>query len=221
MPNEFIFFIASFFDIFIVFSAGKLGRAWLYATIATNLILVSTFGAKLINIFGFTTNSANIFYACVFLATHILIEKYGKKSGLLTIPIGLISIILFIMLSQMTLLFAGTGDSSTLDESLKIVFQVSPRIAFASMVAYILAQFVNILVYDHIKKITEGQFLWLRDNLSNITGQFVDSILFFSIAFFGILPTDILIQSITAGYIIKLTVGIIGTFFLYGVNHET
>ena len=58
-----------------------LGRRWLYAAIAINLILIGVFGAKLISLFGHITNVGNIFYVAVFFVGQLLVEHYGKEEA--------------------------------------------------------------------------------------------------------------------------------------------
>lgn len=215
MTNELLFVLTSVVDLSLILIAFRLGKSWLFALLAINLILVSIFGAKLTEIFGFITNAGNVFYAAVFLATHLLIEHYGKKEGYRTIGIGLLSAILFITMSQLTLLFSTSSESASANDAMQVLFKGTPRIALASMIAYFFAQIVNITLYNFLKNMTGGKLLWFRDNLSNIVAQFIDSCIFFSIAFYGILSNDILFQSIFAGYLIKLIVGLLGTPFLY------
>jgi uncharacterized integral membrane protein (TIGR00697 family) len=120
----------------------------------------------------------------------------------------------FIVLSQLALHFISTTPGDVLDSSMQTVFTLSLRIAFASIVAYMFAQYVNIVVYSWIKERTKDKFLWLQSNGANIIGQFVDSCLFFTIAFID-LPGNILIQAILAGWAVKVFVVLLATPALY------
>ena len=215
MPNEIIFILTAFTDLSFILLAYQLGKNWLYATIIINLVLISTFGAKLISIFGFVTNTGNVFFAAVFLATHILTEHYGKREGYKTVWIGFAAIVFFILMSQFTLQYAGLPASSVINQAQELLFIGAPRIALASMVGYILVQYFNVWIYDLIHAKTGRKLLWLRDTIANFTGQFLDSILFFSIAFYGIIPIPVLLQTMLAGFAIKVIVGLMGTPILY------
>jgi uncharacterized PurR-regulated membrane protein YhhQ (DUF165 family) len=78
VPNELIFIGAVVAALLFVFLAARLGREWLLCSIIANLLLVAVFGAKLISLWGFVTNVGNVPYACVFLATDFLLERYGR-----------------------------------------------------------------------------------------------------------------------------------------------
>jgi queuosine precursor transporter len=199
--------------VFIFFSARR-GTHWLFGTIAINLILVGIFGAKLVSVFGFTTNAGNVFYACVFLATHFILEREGRHTGLKTIWIGSSLVLFFVFMSQFASQFAGLPLSETVNTSISTLFSFSARITFASIIAYAFAQYVNVSVYEWLKTRTRGNFLWLRSNGANVVSQLVDSLLFFTIAF-PTLSGPLLVQAILVGWLIKTSVVVIGTPFLY------
>lgn len=214
MSNELIFLLSAFTDILLVFFAARKGSDWLLSTIVANLIIIATFGAKIITVFGLTTNAGNAFYACVFLATYFLIEKQGRQAAIKTIGFGAIFILFFIFIAQFVNSFIGSDLSSVVNECIDIVFHLSLRVALASIVSYIFAQYVNISIYDWLKTKTKSRFLWLRASLATIISQLVDSMIFFSIAFFD-MPGNTLVQMILIGWLVKTIVILIGTPFLY------
>ncbi len=214
MSNEVLFIILVLVDILFVFFAARRGSDWLFGTVILNMILVGIFGAKLITIFGLTTNVGNVFYACVFLATHFMIEKHGKHMGFKTIWYGTFFTLSFIGLSQLANHQSGVQLSDVVNNTVKTLFSFSLRVTFASILAYIFAQYVNVAVFDWLNKKTNGTYLWVRSNGANIASQFVDSLLFFSIAFFD-LPGPLLVQMILVGWLIKVIIVSSGTPFLY------
>src|SRR5258708_3088851 len=111
--NNWLSLLGIIIDCAFILYAFKMGKEWLYASIVINLILISTFGSKIINIFGFTTNAGNAFYAGVFLATHMLTEHYGKRAGLKAIWMGFWSILFFTILSQLTVGYVSSNPSQT------------------------------------------------------------------------------------------------------------
>jgi uncharacterized integral membrane protein (TIGR00697 family) len=208
MSNELLFLVSALIDICAIFLAARKGSDWLLGSIIANLILVGIFGAKLIIIFGFVTNAGNVFYACVFLATHFLLEWYGKKLAEKTVIYGSIFIVFFLIMSQLAVQFKGIGSSESVNNAIYTLFAFSPRIFFASIMAYIFAQNINIFLYEWLKKQTKGKSLWLRSNAANIFGQLADSLIFFSIAFFDS-PGLLLVSAIIAGWLVKVLVGLI------------
>jgi uncharacterized integral membrane protein (TIGR00697 family) len=214
MNNELLFFVRLLVDFAFVLLAFRMGKEWLFASIIVNLIMISTFGGIIVNLFGFTTNVGNVFYAAVFLAIHLLAEHYGKKEALKTVWVGFWSIFIFIALSELTVNY-GFVSPDSLAAAASFTFHTAPRIALASMVAYIITQYLNVYLYDYLHKRTGQAKLWLRDNLSNILGQLIDSVLFFTIAFLDVLAPHVLLQSMMFGFFIKILAGFIGTGFLY------
>lgn len=214
VSNELLFLLATFVELGVVFIAARLGREWLLGTVAVNLILIGIFGAKIISVFGFVTNVGNVFYACVFLATYFLIEQFGKKLARQTIWFGAGLILFFSLMSQIAVNYNGSSLSDTINGASTTLFSFSPRIIIASILAYTFAQYVNIAVFSWIRERTNEKFLWLRSNGANIVSQLLDSMLFFSIAFFD-LSGPLLIQAILTGWFLKSLVVLVGTPFLY------
>ena len=213
--NETIFLLTAVIDLGLVLFAYRNGKDWLYATIVINFMLISTFGAKLIPLFGFVTNAGNVFFASVYVATHLLTEHYGKKEGLKAAWIGFVSIVFFIVMSQFTLRTVGSPESAGVSAAIVTLFRNSPRIALASMFASLIGQYLNVTLYDALHRRSGKKQLWLRDTSSNVVGQLVDSLLFFSMAFYGLIPFGALIQIIFVGFFVKVLVGGLGTGVLY------
>src|SRR5947208_832982 len=101
MTNELLFFIIAVLDLSFILIISRLGKSWLTTAVAVNILLISTFGAKLVMLFGYTTNVGNVFYACVFFATQLLVERHGLKEGYKSIWLGVSAIIFFILMSQL------------------------------------------------------------------------------------------------------------------------
>ncbi len=216
MSNEILFFAVTIIDILFVYLAYRLGREWLVGTVIINLVLISTLGAKVISLFGFVTNIGNPLYACVFLATQLYIERYDKKKSYRLIWSGFTLVVFFTILSQLTLLYQGLPQSALLDESARSLFAFAPRIMVASLLAYIVSSYTNVLVYSKIKeRINKKSLLWLSSVGANSSGQFIDSCLFFTTAFFGILPTPTLLSAMILGWGVKVLVGVFTIPFLY------
>lgn len=215
MFNELIFIVTLLGSLAFIFICSHLDRWWLYAAIVTNLILISTFGAKLILIFEVETNVGNIFYAALFLAAQFLVEYHSKKAARLSIWIGAILLVYFILMGQLTLHYVGLPETGSVNQAIDTLFRVVPRISFASIVGYLVSQNLNVWLYALLREKHGAKFLWLRAILSNVTGQFIDSILFFLLAFYGTLPGTVVFQSLTAGFLIKIFVGFLGIPLLY------
>jgi uncharacterized integral membrane protein (TIGR00697 family) len=214
MSNIALFFVSAFIDILFVLFASRRGLEWLFGTIIVNLILVGIFGSKIISVVGLTTNAGNVFYACVFLATHFLLENHGRRSGLKAIWYGASFMLFFMAMSQLSAQFIATAGGETANAAMLALFSPSVRLISASILGYVFAQSVNIFLYQWIGARYRGRHLWLRSNAANIVGQLVDSLLFFTIAFFDA-PGPLLVQMIIGGWVVKTFVVMLGTPFLY------
>lgn len=214
MTNEVVLLLTALCDITFIYIAAYCGRRWLVSSIVVNLLLVGVFGAKLVLVFGFITNAGNVFYACVFLATYFLIEQYGKEVARNTLFLGAASSIAFTVLAQFTLHLSGTVQNEPVSAALTTLFSFAPRIFLASMLAYVFAQYINIEVYDWLRRRTAGKMILLRSVGASAVSQLFDSSLFFSIAFFDLSGSDLL-QAIFAGWCIKVLVVIAGSPLLY------
>ena len=193
----------------------RLGFGWLYAAIVANLIFISIFGAKLIAVFGFTTNVGNIFYAMVFFATYLLIEHYGKEVAQRSIWIGAFGVVLLIIASQFVISLTSESGSMAASRAIETLFGIVPRVALASLTAYTIAQHVNIWLYVKMRERMHGKKVFARMTVAILIAQLVDSVIFFLIAFAGVLPMNILLQTLVLGYAIKVLIGILSIPFMY------
>lgn len=195
------------------FFVAHLGKGWLYASIVANLFFVSLFGAKLIAVGGIVSNIGNVFYAGVFFATYLLIEHYGVGAAKAALWVGLYTTALFLLFTQLVGALTGVPLNQAADLWLGALFGVVPRIAVASIFAYIIAQHVNIWLYERLRQ--RGVSLWARATAAIVMAQGVDSVLFFYVAFAGVLSQGLLYESLWAGFVLKVGIGVLSIPLLY------
>jgi hypothetical protein len=97
------------------------------------------------------------------------------------------------------------------------VLGFTPRIVFASMIAYLAGEFSNAFVLSKVKLLTRGRRLWVRTIGSTIVGQGVDTVLFIAIAFVGLVPSHMLVGMILAQYVWKVGYEVIATPLTYAL----
>ncbi len=197
----------------------KAGTRWLEAYIIIATVTIYCVAGKLFDFYGITANATAATYAGIFLATDMLTETYGKKVGFRMIRIGFFSAILFIGITQFVLLFTPLPFVEGLGGAMDTVFGTSLRIFIGSVTAYLIAQHFDVWFYHFLHKKTGDKMLWLRNCLSTGVSQFIDSVIFFTIAFYGTVPN--LVEIVLAGYLLKLAVAIIDTPFMYASKHMT
>lgn len=213
--NELILILTAILSIALVLIAWKLDKERLYSAIVIFLILIASVGGKIVEFFGFATNTGNIFYASVFLATYFLIERYGRREGIRSIWIGVIAVIFFSILARITSVLFGSASTDGLNAAISITFAPVLRLAFASLLAYTLSQSFNIHLYIYLKGRWKGARLWLRANISNALAQLLDSAVFFVIAFWGVVPFASVWEVLATGFVIKVVFMMLASPLLY------
>jgi len=152
----------------------------------TSLFAANTLGIKTMPfIFGTHLSVAVFSFPIVFIMTDVIGEVYGKKMANNFIVAGVISILLFLFYSFISGIAPWSQNSSWAKDSFGTIFGLSARFSIASIAAFIIAEYQDVLSFFFLKrKIGEKQF-WLRSNLSNVWSQFFDSAIFILIAFVG------------------------------------
>lgn len=180
----------------------------------TSLLIASIVASKVIMVFDFfVLPAAVIAYAFTFLATDIINEVYGKEEAKKTIQLGLVSLIFGSLLIIVAGYLPVAPFAIESQKAYEIILGQNWRIVFASLTAYYIAQLVDINVFAYLKKKLDFKHKWLRNNTSTITGQLVDTSIFITIAFSGIVPNiGIMILS---QYLFKVGLAAIDTPFFY------
>ena len=155
-------------------------------------------------------------YPITFLITDLISEIYGKIAANRVVTAGIFasffSIGILLIADYVPAMESSPVDNATFTQ----VFSLSPLAVLASMIAYLLAQFVDIRIYHFWKKLTNGKMLWLRNNFSTFASQFLDT---FSVvcllSVFGVLPWDLFFGLVLSGFIFKVIVALLDTPLLY------
>ena len=200
MKNEGLFLIRLAIEAILIMFAGKMGKAYLYAVMTINLILVPIFGQKIITIYGIETNGGNTFYATAILCFAMIIEKYGRQEFMPAIALVIFSVGSYIALSFLsTYIPAINVDTGNL---IAEVFHFTPKIMLASLVAFAATSTFFVLFYDIYKNKFE-KYLVFNLITCVVIVQAIDSLIFFFIAFYGTLPMRELLIAMLFGFIMK------------------
>ena len=211
--NELMWILTLLFSFFGVLLFYKLfGKVGLFVWIATATIICNIQTTKIIDIFGLETSLGTILYGSTFLATDIINERYGKKQAKKTIGLGFLVMLFMTILMTIALLYI-PSKSDFANESLKIIFTLNIRITFGSICGFGLSQLVDTVLYNKFKIKFKG--LWIRNNISTIISQLIDTIVFVSITYLGNMPISIIFNIACTMYIFKVLVAILDTPFMY------
>ena len=217
MPNELIFIITVLIYLGSVLGLYKLfGKNGLYAFAIFGTLLGNIAVCKNVDIFGFSTTAGNVLYAATFLVTDILSEKYGRKDAARAVAYSFSVMILWMLGSQLILWFTPNANDY-INESLKVVFGLVPRITAASLAGFIVSQNLDVFMYYFIWSRTSGTraMLWLRNNGSTLTSQLIDTVIFTTLAFWGVYPQNVFWSILITTYLFKAAVALLDTPFMY------
>ncbi|MGE8023563.1 queuosine precursor transporter [Staphylococcus pasteuri] len=216
MYNE-IFGIATFLVTFIlmVVMYRLFGKHGLIAWVAIGTIIANIQVIKTVEIFGISATLGNVMFASIYLATDILNDIYGRKVAKRAVWLGFSSTLVMIIVMQMSLHFIPAPED-TAQSALHAIFDVVPRIALGSIVAYIIGQHIDVFIFSLIKKIfSSDKTFIIRAYGSTVISSIIDTALFVSIAFIGSLPGMAVFEIFITTYVLKLVSTIFNVPFGY------
>ena len=155
-------------------------------------------------------------YPVTFLVTDVVSEIYGKKRADQIVVSGLIASLFVLMIISIADAVPQTDWSPVSSDLFHKVFGLTKASVLSSMCAYLAAQFIDIRLFHFWKRMTNGRHLWLRNNASTMTSQFVDtSTVLFLLCLFGTIPWNLFTPLLINGYIFKLIIALCDTPFFY------
>ncbi|MDE0967610.1 MAG: queuosine precursor transporter [Flavobacteriaceae bacterium] len=155
-------------------------------------------------------------YPITFLITDLISEIYGKQKANQMVTVGIFASIFSIIIISVADSLPAIVDSPVGDVLFSKVFGSTIIAVFASMITYLLAQFIDIRIYHFWKNLTNGRMLWLRNNFSTFFSQFVDTFtITFLLCLFEVLKWDQFTGLLISGFLFKILIALIDTPFLY------
>ena len=201
------------FTIYLILSA-----MFIASLVASNLIFQKFFYWNPFGIYRFELSVGILPYPITFLITDIISEIYGKKKANQVVIAGIFASffsMLIILAANYTLAIEGSPINNELFNK---VFGLSPIAVLASMMAYLFAQFIDIRIFHFWKRKTNGKHLWLRNNFSTFSSQFIDTFtVVFLLCSFGVLPWAMFSSLLIRGFLFKILIALFDTPILYGI----
>ena len=155
-------------------------------------------------------------YPLTFLITDILSEIYGKRKANEVVIAGIFASFFSLLIIYVSKEVPATSWSQVNDNTFVNVFGAAPLAVLASMMAYLFAQFIDIRVYHFWKDFTQGKHLWLRNNFSTFSSQFIDTAtVLILLCSFGIINWDKFWGLMISGVVFKMIIALLDTPFLY------
>lgn len=211
----FLFLFGSLSATLMVFRFG--GKTGLVSLVAAVAILCNLQVMKITTLFGVTVTLGNVLYGVIFFATDLLNEMYGPREARRAVLTGFISMLAMTVITQVALLFRTAPDPWALDvqHSMQRLFGFMPRLTAASITAYLLSQYHDVWAFHLLKRLTKGRKLWLRNNLSTMASQLIDTVVFCVMAFWGVFERSVFLHVLLSTYVMKFVVAAADTPFLY------
>ncbi len=169
--------------------------------------------------FTFEISVGIIPYPVTFLVTDLISEIYGRKRANRVVMAGLLATLFVLLMVTLSNVAPATDWSPVDDERFQQVFGLTGVAVTASMVAYLLAQFIDIRIFHFWKRLTNGKHLWLRNNGSTMVSQFVDTAAVVGLlCLFGAIDWVRFWPLVFNGFLFKVMVAFIDTPFFYATS---
>ncbi len=162
-------------------------------------------------------------YAVTFTVTDAISEVYGRRMATMVVRAGFVSQLFLIAFSWLAIKLPIAPFQSGISEVYNSLVASPPNIVIASLTAYLLSQHHDVWAFHYWREKTSGRHLWLRNNASTIVSQFIDTVVFITLAF-AVLPRllggtiiswNLIPNTILGQYITKVIIALLDTPFIY------
>lgn len=184
----------------------------LTSVFVVSLIIANIVSAKIVSFWGMVIPAAIVAYPLTFLITDIIGEIWGKQEANKVVKIGLLCQIISLILIGLAIALPVAPFADNQAEFVGIM-KSGFRVVAASLVAYFISQSWDVWLFHKLKEKCNDKYKWLRNNLSTITSQIIDTAIFITIAFIGIVPN--IWVMIGSQYLIKVIFALLDTIPFY------
>ena len=182
-------------------------------------------GGKTFELFSagsFVLNASVAIFAFPFIFTlnDIVIEVYGRERARSLVRTGIVIVALIFLFSLLAIALPPSARFAASEAGYDAVFGRSARFALASLIAFAIAEFTDLFIFAKIRERMKGKALWLRNNVSNFSAQFIDTVIFITLAFYafdrGFADNAAFLWSIILPYwLVKCAMSVVETPFVY------
>jgi len=183
------------------------------AVFIMSLLIANVVAGKVIDLFGFIVPSAVVAYGITFLCTDVINEIWGKKEAQKTVKLGLKIQLASTVLILLAIWLPPAVFAVDFNVAFKTVLGQNVRVVFASLTAYTISQAHDVISFNFWRNKTKGKHKWLRNNASTLVSQIIDTAIFITIAFWGLVPD--LLWMIISQYVVKAIIALLDTPFFY------
>ncbi len=179
------------------------------------LILSNILAVKLFSIGSWIVlPAAVIVYVFTYPILDVITEVYGKKAAHRTVLTGFLTQLFAVFFIWIAIQLPAAPYFEN-QPAFETIFTAGFRITIASLAAYLVSQNLDVMLFNKLKSRHGDKKLWIRNNASTMASQLVDTTLFITIAFYGIMPLGALLTLIATQYAFKFMVAILDTPVVY------
>lgn len=188
---------------------GKFKYLGFLAGLNITFLLVSNFtAARIVSVFGIGVSVTILYFPLTYLIADILTEVYGYSQAR-----SIIWLSIFCSVIGASLAFGQLSVPPAVffkgDAAYHQIFSSSPKIAIAGLLAVVAGDFCNSYTLARMKVWNRGNHLWLRFVGSTVVGEGINTLIFYGVALYGILPNSVLLASILIGWFGKTLVEVV------------
>ncbi len=202
------------------------GKYGLYAAVILGIVLGNLQGGKVsqLEFFGysFTASMGAILYSGIYFATDVLNEKFGREEANRAVMLGFVANIAVMITLLISVQFRPseiTGSALEVHNAISTLAGYSPFFVIGSLIAYLVSLTFDVWIFHRIKVLTDGKYLWLRNNVSTITSQALDTFLY---TFVWVIGTELSFAAAfgiaLTKYVFKVIIALVATIFIYWVR---
>jgi uncharacterized integral membrane protein (TIGR00697 family) len=186
------------------------------ALFVATLVTSNIIAVKIAAVGPLTVPGAIVIFPLAYLFGDVLTEVWGYTTARVVIWSGFAANIVAVLFIAAAIALPASGGYTDQAAYARILGQ-SPRLVVASLVAYLIGEFLNSFVLARLKILTGGRFLWTRTIGSTLIGQGVDSAVFITLAFTGVLPGSLMLVIIRDLWAVKVAYEIVATPLTYAI----
>lgn len=202
------------------------GKYGLYVAVVLGIVLGNLQGGKVseLIIFGstFKVSMGAILYSGIYFATDVLNEKYGRKEANRAVMLGFVANIAVMITLVLSVQFKPsniTGSALEVHNAITTLAYYSPAFVVGSLTAYLVSQTFDVWLFNKIKSYTGESKLWLRNNLSTMLSQLIDTLIYqFTWVFATGMSWELAFMLAATKYVFKVFIAAIDTIFIYWVK---
>ena len=164
----------------------------------------------------FTQSVGILPYPVTFIVTDIVSEIYGRKKANQLVWSGIIASLFMLIIVSIGDSTKAIESSQVSDEMFHTVFGLAIAAVSSSMIAYSIAQFIDVRLFHFWKRLTKGRHLWLRNNASTVFSQCLDTLTVLAVlCYFGVIPWNLFGMLFINGFLFKIFFAAFDTPIIY------